>query len=77
MPYSNSPPTLPEVYDEAADSPSWLPALGLGLVVLLALILGARSMAHKPLPRTAAPAHQVPENISPSPLPDSTLHPSS
>lgn len=30
-------PGLPDVTDEAADSPTWLPALGLGLLVLLAL----------------------------------------
>ncbi len=33
------PPGLPEIQDEAADTPMWVPALGLGLFVLAALYL--------------------------------------
>lgn len=33
------PPGLPEIQDEAADTPMWVPALGLGLFVLVALWL--------------------------------------
>lgn len=31
------PPGLPEVHDEAADTPMWVPAVGLALLVALAL----------------------------------------
>lgn len=31
MEHSNTPPTLPEVTDEAGTSPAWLPVLGAGL----------------------------------------------
>ncbi len=33
------PPGLPEIQDEAADTPMWVPFLGLGLFVLVALWL--------------------------------------
>lgn len=33
------PPGLPEIQDEAADTPMWVPVLGLGLFVLVALWL--------------------------------------
>jgi hypothetical protein len=33
MGHENTPPTLPEVTDEAQDSPMWLPALGAALFI--------------------------------------------
>jgi hypothetical protein len=35
-------PSLPEVIDEAADTPNWVPALGLGLFALISLVFAAR-----------------------------------
>jgi hypothetical protein len=32
-------PGLPQIQDEAADTPMWLPATGLGLLVLMVLML--------------------------------------
>lgn len=58
MPLSKTPPGLPDVYDEAGDSPSWLPALGLGLLALLALVFAARFVADRHVPPTATPATQ-------------------
>jgi len=34
-----SPPGLPEIHDEAADTPMWVPLLGLSLLVLATLYL--------------------------------------
>lgn len=34
------PPGLPEIRDEAADSPSWLPLVGLGVLLALGGIFG-------------------------------------
>jgi len=39
---SKEPPHLPEIVDEAGDSPSWLPLVGLALLCVLALGLAAR-----------------------------------
>jgi hypothetical protein len=35
---SNKAPGLPEITDEAGDSPLWLPAVGVALLVLMALM---------------------------------------
>lgn len=51
-------PTLPEVHDEAADSPLWLPAVGfaiLGLVFVFLTVMQAT--AEEP---ESAPAEEVP-----------------
>jgi hypothetical protein len=34
MGHANTPPELPEVTDEAGDTPKWVPWLGVGLFVL-------------------------------------------
>jgi hypothetical protein len=62
MPESNPPPSLPEVYDEAGDSPRWLPALGFGLLVLFALVLGTQL-------KTASPAEPPPPPAAASDAP--------
>lgn len=36
-------PGLPEIHDEAADTPMWIPMLGLALFALLALFLIVRA----------------------------------
>ncbi len=39
---SKQPPRLPDVVDEAGDTPRWVPLLGLGLLCALALFLALR-----------------------------------
>lgn len=53
------PPGLPEIQDEAADTPMWVPALGLGLFVLVALYLVISSAFAEP-EAEAAPAIEPP-----------------
>lgn len=45
MSHSKDAPQLPQIVDEAADSPRWLPALGFGLFVVVAVVIGARIVA--------------------------------
>ncbi|HET6336428.1 MAG TPA: hypothetical protein VFG30_24565 [Polyangiales bacterium] len=35
-------PSLPEIKDEAADTPAWVPALGLGLFALITIVVAIR-----------------------------------
>jgi hypothetical protein len=35
MSHAHTPPELPEVTDEAGDTPSWIPLLGIALFVLM------------------------------------------
>jgi hypothetical protein len=39
---SKLPPTLPTVVDEAGASPGWVPALGFGLFIVVALVVAAQ-----------------------------------
>ena len=56
----HAPPRLPEIQDEAADTPLWVPALGLTLFVVVALwlVIGAafRDAAVDEAPALEAPA---------------------
>ncbi|HEX4355750.1 MAG TPA: hypothetical protein VHZ95_22640 [Polyangiales bacterium] len=59
MSHAKLPPTLPTVVDEAADTPNWVPALGVGLLALLAMVLAisaARNDAVQPPPSAAGAA---------------------
>ena len=40
--HPKTPPALPTVVDEAGDTPNWVPALGVGLFALVALVLAAQ-----------------------------------
>jgi hypothetical protein len=51
-------PGLPQIHDEAADTPMWLPATGLGLLVLLVLMLVYR-VAQGPEATTDAAAENA------------------
>jgi hypothetical protein len=42
MSHSNQPPGLPEIVDEAGDTPNWVPLVGLALVVMVALLIAVR-----------------------------------
>lgn len=74
MSASKEPPRLPEIQDEAGDTPSWVPLLGLGLLCLVALLIAARQAVHKDSPKVAgdAGAEQAaaaPEKAAPAPAP--------
>ncbi len=43
-------PPMPAVHDEAADSPMWLPAAGLSIVVLMVLYAMLRAAMQPPVP---------------------------
>ncbi|MET0386345.1 MAG: hypothetical protein ABW321_10325 [Polyangiales bacterium] len=67
MAHSKDPPSLPKVVDEAGDTPSWVPALGLALFALLALLFAARyatsddpKAKSAPSEEKAAPANGAP-----------------
>lgn len=40
--HPKTPPTLPTVVDEAGETPTWVPALGVGLFALVALVLAVQ-----------------------------------
>ena len=42
MSHDQHAPRLPEIKDEAADTPAWVPALGLGLFALIAIVIAVR-----------------------------------
>lgn len=53
------PPALPDIVDEAADTPTWLPWLGFALLVLAALyaaIGGTKVESNAEVPGHAIPA---------------------
>lgn len=56
MSHPKNPPSLPTIVDEAGDSPTWVPALGLLLFVLLALAAAARIAMHDNAETTKSPA---------------------
>ena len=55
MSHSNQPPGLPEIVDEAADTPAWIPIVGLLLLALFALLFVV-TQAHDNGDDTAQPA---------------------
>ena len=42
MSHDKHAPRLPEIKDEAPDTPSWVPALGLGLFALITIMVAIR-----------------------------------
>jgi hypothetical protein len=40
--HSKEPPTLPVIVDEAGDTPTWLPIVGIGGLVLIAIVIAMR-----------------------------------
>jgi hypothetical protein len=67
MPPSNPPPALPEVYDEAGDSPRWVPALGAGLFIMFVAVFATRVLTQPHTPPTAAPDAQPTEQPADEP----------
>jgi hypothetical protein len=50
-------PRLPEIVDEAPDTPGWVPALGLGLFALITIVVAIRlawNEANPPAPESGA-----------------------
>jgi protein-S-isoprenylcysteine O-methyltransferase Ste14 len=47
MSHAETPPELPEITDEAGDTPSWVPLLGVVLFVLTALYIGWQHRQHE------------------------------
>jgi hypothetical protein len=56
MSHPKLPPSLPTIVDEAGDTPTWVPALGLLLFVLFALAAAARVAMHDDSETTKSPA---------------------
>ena len=57
MSHDKHAPSLPEIVDEAADTPFWVPALGLGLFALISIVFAIRLAwvdANPPAPEPAA-----------------------
>jgi hypothetical protein len=52
MSHAHTPPQLPDVTDEAGETPSWVPVLG---VVLFALMVAYGFWAHQPQDAEPAP----------------------
>jgi hypothetical protein len=76
MSHSKAPPSLPTVVDEAGDTPTWVPILGLVLFGLAALIIAvstasgtkneAENQADDHAPTAAGP-NEVPRADAPTP----------
>jgi hypothetical protein len=64
MSHSKSPPSLPTIVDEAGDSPSWVPILGIVLFAVGALLAAARM------------ATQSDERAQPAPVQEQETQPS-
>ena len=67
----DAPGQPPRIRDEAADSPMWLPALGLSLLIVCALLVLWRSIdtedaaAEEPTAEVAVEAAEAPEEAEP------------
>jgi hypothetical protein len=65
--HSHEPPGLPEIRDEAANTPLWVPALGLALLVVLAMVAVLRSELGGPPEITPeAPSVAIPGSAEPA-----------
>lgn len=70
MSASHEPPGIPEVHDEAGDSPRWLPWLGVAVFCLLAALVVTRT---SPEPQAEGAATEEPsgngteEGVEPAP----------
>ena len=70
MSHAKTPPTLPTVVDEAADTPSWVPALGIALFAIVTMFFALRAAWHDahpadsqpPIAAEAAAPEQAPAN---------------
>lgn len=59
MSHDKNGPSLPEIVDEAPDTPSWVPALGLGLFALLTIFFAVRLAWNEANPKPEAGAEQA------------------
>lgn len=65
--HHDAPPTLPQVKDEAGDSPTWLPFTGLALLALIALVAVFRMQSTDDVaPVVDAPAAELADEEAPA-----------
>jgi hypothetical protein len=65
--HHDGPPTLPEIVDEAGDTPTWVPILGIALFALIAVMFVAREQMKTDVPApVAAPAADAPAEPAPT-----------
>jgi len=50
--HHDGPPVLPTIVDEAGDTPTWVPILGVALFALVAIVFVARSQMATEVPAT-------------------------
>lgn len=58
MSHAHTPPELPEITDEAGDTPSWVPMLGVALFVLMVAYVWWSHRSHEALEGGSADAAQ-------------------
>ncbi len=59
--HHDGPPTLPEVTDEAGNTPTWVPLTGIGLLALIAVVIVFRAQLAADAPAVDAPAAEAVE----------------
>lgn len=67
--HGHAPGELPSVHDEAADTPLWFPALGVGLLALLAFFVVLRQSAVVDPPSAEPVAAEALADIEAAPAP--------
>lgn len=55
MSHDKHAPTLPQIVDEAPDTPGWVPALGIGLFALLSIVVAIQLAWNDANPPAPAP----------------------
>jgi hypothetical protein len=60
MSHAHTPPELPEITDEAGDTPGWVPLLGIALFVLMVAWVWWSHRQHEALPEGDSAAVEQP-----------------
>ena len=66
MSESKDPPRLPEIVDEAGQTPSWVPWLGFVLLLVFMVFVGASQVHPAPKPEEPAAAEPAAEEAAPA-----------
>ncbi len=66
MSHSHHAPSLPDVTDEAPNTPNWVPALGFGLFALIALMIAVRYAVNDSANAAAPAADAAPAAAAPT-----------
>ena len=64
MSHAHTPPQLPDITDEAGDTPGWVPLLGVALFVLL-VAYGFWAHSDRETPSPLAPSDAAPAALAP------------